>query len=295
MRAQVRARGARMMTALLAGFPEVEVLAYATLFPGTWEDAVQLEVNGIEGRAAPDGPRRPLGRDDQRGGVRRRPIPRRHLLQNAAHKGGLVGCGVLLGVQPARQRSVPQVLELVLCFEPRVRLTVPLDQRGHHGLRTCQRTRVRRPSSSSAFSRWGMGGEFANFAYNGVEFFDYTPYEEAMRRFSSPQRDRPRRTTSASRRQQHPVVTQGSNGATAALSGAATDDLAIWVVRWSNDRGGNGTAEMEWEPGEGGSRQGLATGRMLWRIEDIPLQPGPNVLTVTAQGIKGTTSSASCP
>ena len=46
-----------MMTALLAGFPEVEVLAYATLFPGTWEDAVQLEVNGIEGRAAPDGPR----------------------------------------------------------------------------------------------------------------------------------------------------------------------------------------------------------------------------------------------
>ena len=32
----------------------------------------------------------------------------------------------------------------------------------------------------AAFRRWGMDGEFANYAYNGLEGFDYEPYERAL-------------------------------------------------------------------------------------------------------------------
>ncbi|HQR33553.1 MAG TPA: BACON domain-containing carbohydrate-binding protein [Blastocatellia bacterium] len=61
-----------------------------------------------------------------------------------------------------------------------------------------------------------------------------------------------------------------------ALSGSATDAGAVTVVRWSNDRGGNGTA----------------TGTTSWSIPLVSLQPGVNNLTITAWDASGNAGSA---
>jgi hypothetical protein len=287
VRAQVRERGVQMMKSLLAGFPEAEVVAYATLFPGTWEDVVQLEVNGIEDRARP-----------------------------------MVHVDLWDGMTSVEGYRAVRFLDAIFYKTPHVRgaswdaafsweynqLASVMSRRFSNWSYASSRVfaspflwisegttdfeRANEPEyvaeQLEAFSRWGMGREFANFAYNGVEFFDYTPYAEAMRQFSSPRLvddEAPRLTTAAD-----PAVSSGSNGATAALSGTAADDLAVWAVRWTNDRGGSGTAELEWEPGEGGYSSDSG-GQMLWSIASVPLEPGTNTITVTADGIKGPSSS----
>jgi hypothetical protein len=57
-----------------------------------------------------------------------------------------------------------------------------------------------------------------------------------------------------------------STAATMSLGGTATDNVGVTQVRWSNDRGGNGTA----------------TGTATWNVAGITLQNGTNVITVTA-------------
>ncbi|MBP6821781.1 MAG: hypothetical protein KA368_09565 [Acidobacteria bacterium] len=61
-----------------------------------------------------------------------------------------------------------------------------------------------------------------------------------------------------------------------ALSGTATDPGGITVVRWSNNRGGSGTA----------------TGTTAWSIPTISLLPGENIITVTAWDSAGNAGSA---
>jgi hypothetical protein len=59
------------------------------------------------------------------------------------------------------------------------------------------------------------------------------------------------------------------------LAGTAADDIAVTAVTWASDRGASGTA----------------TGTTNWTIDNIPLQPGANKITVTAAdaaGNKGT-------
>jgi YD repeat-containing protein len=60
------------------------------------------------------------------------------------------------------------------------------------------------------------------------------------------------------------------------ISGTAADDTAVAEVTWSNDRGGSGTA----------------VGTMSWTVIGIQLQPGVNVLTVTATDTVGKTAVA---
>ncbi|MDX2043330.1 MAG: BACON domain-containing carbohydrate-binding protein [Acidobacteriota bacterium] len=59
------------------------------------------------------------------------------------------------------------------------------------------------------------------------------------------------------------------------VSGTATDNVGVYLVRWSNDRGGSGTA--------GGTTAWTATG--------IPLQNGVNNLTLTALDVRGNSTS----
>lgn len=60
------------------------------------------------------------------------------------------------------------------------------------------------------------------------------------------------------------------------LSGTATDNKGVALVRWSNDRGGSGAA--------GGTAN--------WSVSGITLQNGPNNLTVTAWDANGNATSA---
>ena len=59
------------------------------------------------------------------------------------------------------------------------------------------------------------------------------------------------------------------------LSGTASDNVGVTSVTWVNDRGGNGTA----------------TGTTTWQVTDLVLQPGVNVITVTAHDAAGNTAT----
>src|SRR5439155_1073475 len=61
------------------------------------------------------------------------------------------------------------------------------------------------------------------------------------------------------------------------LGGTAADNVGVTQVTWANSRGGGGTA----------------TGTTSWAASGIGLQPGTNVLTVTAHDAVGNTTAAS--
>lgn len=75
------------------------------------------------------------------------------------------------------------------------------------------------------------------------------------------------------------VPTLADTYATTALSlslgGMASDNIGVTQVSWSNNRGGSGTA----------------TGTNAWTISALPLQPGSNLITVTARDAAGNSSS----
>src|SRR5256886_556837 len=62
-----------------------------------------------------------------------------------------------------------------------------------------------------------------------------------------------------------------------ALRGSASDNVGVTQVTWANSRGGSGTA----------------AGTTSWAASGIALQPGTNVLTVTAHDAVGNASTAS--
>ena len=49
----LRRRGQELMRTIVGAFPDVEILAYATFLPETWDELVQQEVNDIEQAFAP--------------------------------------------------------------------------------------------------------------------------------------------------------------------------------------------------------------------------------------------------
>ncbi|MEK7335656.1 MAG: Ig-like domain-containing protein, partial [Candidatus Binatota bacterium] len=71
-------------------------------------------------------------------------------------------------------------------------------------------------------------------------------------------------------------ATYSTSSSSLALGGTAADNVAVTQVTWSNDRGGSGTA----------------TGTNTWTASGIALQPGANVLTVTARDAAGNTGTA---
>ncbi|HEU4687524.1 MAG TPA: putative Ig domain-containing protein [Vicinamibacterales bacterium] len=71
------------------------------------------------------------------------------------------------------------------------------------------------------------------------------------------------------------AATLTTASATINLSGTASDNVGVTRVSWSNDRGGSGTA----------------TGTTSWSANGVALQPGANVLTVTASDAAGNTKT----
>src|SRR5262245_13468051 len=71
-----------------------------------------------------------------------------------------------------------------------------------------------------------------------------------------------------------PTFSTGSN--TLTLAGTASDNEGVTEVSWTNNRGGSDTA----------------AGTTNWTITGISLQPGPNILTVTARDAAGNAGSA---
>jgi hypothetical protein len=70
--------------------------------------------------------------------------------------------------------------------------------------------------------------------------------------------------------------TYSTGASSITLGGTASDNVGVTQVTWANNRGGGGSA----------------TGRTSWTASGIALQPGPNVLTVTARDAAGNTTTA---
>jgi hypothetical protein len=71
-----------------------------------------------------------------------------------------------------------------------------------------------------------------------------------------------------------PVAAGGtyeSPALTVDVSGTASDNVGVAVVRWSNSLGGSGVAQ----------------GTNSWNVADLPLQPGTNLVTITAVDAAG--------
>jgi hypothetical protein len=282
VRAKAKQRGRELMGALTRSFPGIELLAYHVHLPETWRELVQEKVNGIE-RAMDsllhidfwDG----LSSVEGYGAIR--------LVDATFYKTPHVGSW-----DPAFQYHYNKLYSylsrrLSNWDYASSRLFVsPFSWIGP-GPRPSSFDDARPPAyvatQLAAFRKWGMGGEFANYAYGGLGSFDYRPYLSAMQAASTPgvvDAKPPSLVVNPA------PAASAAPVASLALGGTATDDLAIRFVRWQNDRGGRGTAQLTWDVLSGDYRSGYKW-QIRWRAPAIPLRPGLNQITVTAEDIKG--------
>jgi len=287
VRAMAKARGQQLMRAILQEFPAVEITAYATQFPETWEEVIQEEVNGNKNLNAP-------------------------LLHLNFWDGlsSVEGYSAIRMVNATFYKTTHVGVDWDVAFQYHYNRLFALLSRSFSNWSYASKhlyespfiwisdgstkfENARSPSAVAeqleAFSKWGMGGEFANFVFEKLGTFDYGPYLPAMNEASS------RGTVDA----EPPslIVTSPPGGApersataTVSPTGAAKDNFAIKAVRWRNDRGGEGMARLTWRSTDGKYGE---NGRweMQWTADGIALQPGVNRIELTAEDIKGLTST----
>jgi hypothetical protein len=126
-----------------------------------------------------------------------------------------------------------------------------------------------------------MGGAFANYAYAGLRTFDYAPYVPGIQAAATP----------GIVDTQAPTVTVTSRARVAggaALTGAASDNMAIRAVRWRTASGASGAAPMVWTVTSGGYTTAYVW-RMDWNVT-VPASPGEGI-TITVEDIKGLTTT----
>jgi hypothetical protein len=123
-----------------------------------------------------------------------------------------------------------------------------------------------------------MGGEFANYAYAPLADFDYGPYVEAMQAGSKPG------TVDGVAPTLELTETAGPT-----IEGTARDNLAIRAVRWKDDRGRSGVAEMSWEVLDGDYDSGYEW-QTRWSFAAADLSPAATRVEVIAEDIKGNES-----
>jgi hypothetical protein len=127
-----------------------------------------------------------------------------------------------------------------------------------------------------AFRKWTTGGEFANFVYSGLRNAEYERYEDAMRAASRDgivDRENPTLQITSRTHASRPPNR---------ISGIAKDNLAIRAIRWRDHRGGRGVARMTWNARQRETK---------WAFPATALAPDATRVTITAEDIKGRTSS----
>jgi hypothetical protein len=275
-RDKAKQRGQEMMRAILQGFPGVEVMAYHVKLPESWEALVQETVNGsndpFKGLLTVDlwdGLSSVAGYDAIR------------FVDNVFYK----GVQLPASWDTANQYNANTVYSLLSrswsnwsYASSRFHLS-PFSWIDS-GKSTYERTRLPDyvAEQLKAYRKWGTGGEFANYA-QGFSTFNYGPYVAGMRAAATP-------GTVDSTSPKVAVTSTTKSRQTVKLTGTATDDLAIRSVRATNDRGGTATATMTWTIKGGDYRSGYKA-ETDWAIASLPLKDGTNVITITAEDIKG--------
>jgi hypothetical protein len=284
VRSQVRKRGEEMMQAILEGFPNVDILAYYTKFPETWDELVQEEVNG-NAEAFADW----VQIDFWDGLTRVEGFRSIRFLNATFYKIPHLGdWDVAYTYQYNRlfaflsrrlsnwDYAAGRIFETPFVW-------INAGQRPFEAARSPEHVEEQLLRAR----HWGMGRLLADYAYGDLEKFDYGPYEPAMREASRPDavdREPPEISVSTS--------ASPSEDGRMDLAGTATDNMAIRWVRWKTDAGASGTAEMIWTPAvDDASFPKLQSATGLWEMQlnmpGIPVRPGRNLITVTAEDIKG--------
>jgi hypothetical protein len=286
VRAEARDRGEQVMSAILGAFPGAELIAYDVQFPETWEAEVQdvvndeqdayaarLDINFWNGMTSVDG----------YGAIR--------LVDAIFYKSPHIGTwdsalqynanrlAALLSKQFSNwdYASSRVYLSPFSWIDPGPSSSEFDDAHSPDYVR----------DQLLAFRKWGMGGEFANYVYDqNLQTFDYTPYVSAMQEASTPAVVDSEPPTLA--------VTQsdGAPGSAGTIAGTAHDNLAVWAVRWQDDLGRSGVAQLSWDTGNDDDNfKSESPAQTRWSIPASELTPGASRVTITAADIKGLESA----
>jgi hypothetical protein len=288
VRAQATLRGRQLMQTLLQNFPGLEIAAYYVQLPANWVQVVQREVNDESDAFGDhleadfwDG----LTSVDGYGALR--------LYQAVFYK--VPHLGTWEGALQYEMNNTYAYLSRKLSnwdyAASRLHVT-PFSwiNPGPESTAWDDAQPVGEVSEQlDEFRRWGAGGEFADFVYGSLRKFDYSRYSAAMATASTPAvvDDSPPALEHGEPVQPDLTSPHPTTGA----SGTAGDDYAIRAVRWSTDHGAAGAARHEWKIDSGDPTEGPTTWHTEWTADGIPLAPGPNQVTFTAEDIHGLTTS----
>jgi hypothetical protein len=284
VRAQVERRGRELMSAMLAGYPGLELIAYNTRIAGTWADKVQEVVNNKFGVYADD-----IHIDLWAGLSSVQGYSGIHWFDSIFYKSPHIGGDWPVALADNANSTYSVLSRRVPNWDyASSRLHVTpfswISPGPNEGPFDDARAPDEVAHQLAAFRDWGAGGMFGNFTYGGPTGFDYEPYADAMRNASTPglvDRERPELSIMS------PAGGEASDakGDHLDLAGTAHDNYAIRLVRWYDAKGRFGTAELSWE-----AEESLTPDRKWvtrWRIGGVPLSPGTNRITVVAEDIKG--------
>jgi hypothetical protein len=281
VRAEVRARGAQMMGAIVNSFPGVDLLDYGTYFPEGWNALVQQQINHT-----PD-PYAASVQIDLWNGLTSHPgyglirfmdatFYKTPHLNGASWDNAMTYNVNRLTAYLSRNLANWTYASSRVAISPFAWIDGDVQNEGSF---TAPQDPAYVAAQLAAFRRWGMGGAFSIFSYTPLGEFDYTPYTAGMQAASTP----------GPTDNQPPAVTVDTVsrvGGDVVISGAATDNMAISSVAW-NSGPASGAAPMTWLV-TGGDRSTGYQWRMDWTAS-IPAAPG-DVITLTAQDCTGLTT-----
>ena len=253
VREAARRRGEQVMDTVLGEFQGAEFAVYNFSFPGDWNEFVKER--GQRGRVRGSRPplSRLLGRHDVGRGLLGDPLLRLDLLQDAARRD--LGCRPWYDVNQI-YAAFSRGFENWDYASERVHVS-PFSWLNAGPDETSTFDDAQSPEYVSdqleAFRKWSSGGEFANFVYGGLDPAQYEEYRSAMEAASSP----------GTVDEADPVVELVPTGSHPVIAGTATDNLGIKTVRWQDDQGGSGVAELQLGSARRRPRSGIRMGDAL--------------------------------
>jgi hypothetical protein len=283
VRAKVRERGAQLMKAMVRGFPGLELMAYYTKIPGSWEERVQERGNHI-----PNAFRDNVQIDLWDGLSSVRGYRAIRLMDAIFYKTQQLPDASWDAALQYNANAVYSTLSRRFSNWAYASSRLHLSPFSWISSGQTDWEQARAPGHVAeqldAFRKWGIGREFANYAYNGLKVFDYSPYVSAMRTASTPgQVDSTPPGLSITRRSRE------ADGRQVTLRGFATDNFAVRSVRWRVRSGRSGVMRLRWVVDSGDAASGWDS-RSLWTARGIPLSARTTAIEVTAEDIKGLTT-----
>lgn len=291
VRAEARLRGQQMMRALVSAFPNVDIVAYDTLFPDTWDANVEdyakgtsdayessVQINFWDGLTAVDGYAKVLFLDST--------FYRDPSLPGASWDASLQYQDNSLFALLSQHFSNWAYASFRVAISPFG--WIDNDPAGGGIIYDESRPPAYVAGQLQAFRQWSMDGTFGIYAYNPLNQFNYTPYDAAMRGDGSTgDPTRPKLRVGAPKLGKGPDQTT-----TVQLRGSAADRDAVRAVYWKDASSKEwGVARMVWQPGPGNDKVGWDDWTMNWSVS-ASVPKGTNSIEIEVVSIKGLTAVA---